>query len=66
MPSQRKKGKKLVGFFATEEEARALFEAAKGRGKSVADFLRDVIREAAEEYKVRPPKSGSNDQKEKP
>lgn len=46
MANQRKQGKKLVGFFATEQEAAALIEAARVRGLTVADFLRHVIRES--------------------
>jgi hypothetical protein len=43
MPSQRKKGKKLVGFFATEDEAAAIIAAAKSQGMTVADWLRSLI-----------------------
>jgi hypothetical protein len=43
MPSQRDKSKKLVGFFATEEEKKALKKAAKHHGFStLADFLRAI------------------------
>lgn len=41
MPNQRDKNKKLVGFFATEAEKKALQKAAKQHGySSLADFLR--------------------------
>lgn len=46
MANQRKEGKRLVGFFATEEEAVALMQAAHARGLTVADFLRQVIRDS--------------------
>jgi hypothetical protein len=46
MPNQRKEGKKLVGFFATEEEAKAILDAASAEGVSVAEWLRRRIREA--------------------
>ena len=59
MPNQRKKGKKLVGFFATEEEAAALHKAAENEGVSVADFLRGVIRKA----EARLPKSSKREVK---
>lgn len=43
MPNQRDKNKKLVGFFATEAEKKALQKAAKQHGySSVADFLRAI------------------------
>ncbi len=43
MPNQRDKNKKLVGFFATEEEKKALKKAAKQHGyASLADFLRAI------------------------
>lgn len=45
MPNQRKKGKKLVGFFATEEEAGAMMAAAKAQGMTLADWLRSLIPE---------------------
>jgi hypothetical protein len=46
MPSQRKEGKRLVGFFADEEEARALLDAATAEGVSVAEWLRRRVHEA--------------------
>lgn len=61
MPSQRKEGKKLVGFFATEEEARALLNAAEAAGLSVADWMRRAIREADKSAsKKTPPKKKPN------
>jgi len=59
MPNQRKKGKKLVGFFATEDEARALLEAADAANMSVADWLRLQIREATQ--KPTKPRRGRKD-----
>lgn len=46
MPNQRDKSKKLVGFFASEEEAKALLQAAEAEGLTVADWLRKRIAEA--------------------
>lgn len=43
MPNQRKAGKRMVGFYATEEEATAMMEAAKREGKTLADWLRALI-----------------------
>jgi hypothetical protein len=45
MPNQRKAGKRMVGFYATEEEATAMMEAAKREGKTLADWLRALIPE---------------------
>ena len=46
MPSIRKKGKKIVGFFATEEEKAMLKQAASLAGfESLADYLRWVAKE---------------------
>lgn len=43
MANQRDPKKKLVGYFATEEEKAALKKLAKERGyKSVADLLRAI------------------------
>jgi hypothetical protein len=56
MPNKRKEGKKLVGFFATEEEAAALLSAAKAGGMTVADFIRTAIHKANAKHtpKVKP------------
>ncbi len=43
MPNQRKAGKRMVGFYATEEEATAMMDAAKREGKTLADWLRSLI-----------------------
>jgi predicted DNA-binding protein len=43
MPSQRKKGLKLLGAFVTEEEHKRFNELAKSRGKNAAEMLRDLI-----------------------
>jgi hypothetical protein len=43
MPNQRKAGKRMVGFYATEEEATAMMEAARREGKTLADWLRSLI-----------------------
>lgn len=43
MPNQRKAGKRMVGFYATEDEATAMMEAAKREGKTLADWLRSLI-----------------------
>lgn len=45
MPNQRKAGKRMVGFYATEDEATAMMEAAKREGKTLADWLRALIPE---------------------
>lgn len=45
MPSQRKKGKRMVGFYATEEEAGAMMRAASDKGMTLADWLRALIPE---------------------
>ena len=43
MPSQRDPNKKLVGFFATDEEKAALQKAAKANGyNNLAAFLRAI------------------------
>lgn len=46
MPNQREKTKKLVGFFATPEELKAIHQAADADGLTVADWLRARIAEA--------------------
>jgi hypothetical protein len=43
MPNQRKAGKRMVGFYATEEEATAMMEAARREGKTLSDWLRSLI-----------------------
>jgi hypothetical protein len=43
MPSVRKKGKRMVGFYATEEEAAAMMQAAKAQNMTLADWLRALI-----------------------
>jgi hypothetical protein len=42
MASQREKSKKLLGFYATPEEKKALQDIAKARGISVAELLRRI------------------------
>ncbi len=44
----------MVGFYATEEEAAAMMEAAKSRGMTLADWMRSLI---ATEEPTPPPKS---------
>jgi hypothetical protein len=53
MPNQRKAGKRMVGFYATEEEATAMMEAARREGKTLADWLRALIPEE-EKSKAKP------------
>lgn len=43
MPGQRRKDKRMVGFYATEEEALAMMLAAKSRGMTLSDWLRSLI-----------------------
>jgi hypothetical protein len=43
MANQRKEGKKLVGFWATEDEARALLHEAERRGMTVTGLLKSLI-----------------------
>ena len=43
MPSQRKKGLKLLGAFVSEEEHKRFNELAKSRGKNAAEMLRELI-----------------------
>jgi hypothetical protein len=40
MANQRKKTKKLVGFYASPEEKASLEEAAKARGLTLSELLR--------------------------
>jgi len=42
MPNQRDKSKKLIGFYATPEEKKALIEAAKKRGITLSELLRQL------------------------
>ena len=56
MPNQRKAGKRMVGFYATEEEATAMMEAARREGKTLADWLRALIPEE-EKSKAKPASS---------
>ena len=42
--NQRKKGKKLIGFYASPEEKEALEKQAKARGISVSELLRRFAR----------------------
>lgn len=58
MPSQRKAGKRMVGFYATEEEAAAMMEAAKRNNMTLADWLRSLIPD--DNPKLQLPKSKSN------
>jgi hypothetical protein len=45
MPNQRKPGKKMFGFQATEEERAATKEAYQTEGfESAADFLRELLK----------------------
>lgn len=43
MPNQRKKDKRLVGFYASPEEEEAFKRAAEHLGMNGAEFLRYVI-----------------------
>ena len=43
MPNQRRKDKRMVGFYATEDEALAMMQAAKAQGMTLADWLRSLI-----------------------
>ncbi|HEY2343841.1 MAG TPA: ribbon-helix-helix protein, CopG family [Chthoniobacteraceae bacterium] len=43
MPSQRKKGLKLVGAFVEESTYKALKTEAKRRGLSLAELVRQLI-----------------------
>lgn len=61
MPNQRKKGKRMVGFFASEKEAEALDRAAKSLGMNVSDFLRYVI-EINDPHPKSSPKEGGRDE----
>lgn len=45
MPSQRKKGLKLVGAFVPEADYKKLKAEAKRRGMTVADLVREKIAE---------------------
>ena len=42
MPSQRDKDKKLIGFYASPAEKKALEKLAKARGITVAQLLREI------------------------
>lgn len=42
MANQRDKSKKLVGFYASPEEKKALAKIAKARGISVSELLRQL------------------------
>ena len=42
MPNQRDKSKKLVGFYATPDEQKALKAIAKKRGISLSELLRQL------------------------
>lgn len=42
MANQRKKDKKLVGFYASPEEKKKIEALAKARGMSLADLLRAI------------------------
>jgi hypothetical protein len=60
MPNQRKAGKRMVGFYATEEEATAMMEAARREGKTLADWLRALIPDEGKKTAgARPPKKKS-------
>lgn len=43
MPSQRKKGLKLLGAFVTEKQHADFSKKAKARGKDNATLLRELI-----------------------
>jgi hypothetical protein len=43
MANQRRKDKRMVGFYATEDEAAAMMAAAKAKGMTLADWLRSLI-----------------------
>lgn len=43
MANQRRKDKRMVGFYATEDEAAAMMAAAKANGMTLADWLRSLI-----------------------
>lgn len=51
MPNQRDRSKKLVGFFATDEEKRLIQKAEKAHKMTVAGFIRAI---ATGELKVSP------------
>lgn len=44
MPNQRKKGKKIVGVWLSESEREALKTISDQTGMSVADIIREAIR----------------------
>lgn len=44
MPNKRDKDKKLVGFWATAEEKKALEKLAKKKGVTVAELLRSILK----------------------
>ena len=58
MANQRKAGKRLVGFFATEEEQALLKQGAKLAGfETMADYLRWVAQNQPKPPVSRPPRS---------
>lgn len=44
MPNKRDKNKKLVGFWATAAEKKALEKLAKKKGLTVAELLRSILK----------------------
>lgn len=59
MANQRRKDKRMVGFYATEEEAAAMMAAAKAKGMTLADWLRSLIPEGQEQAPSKPKKRGA-------
>jgi hypothetical protein len=43
MPNKRRSDKRMVGFYASEDEALAMMEAAKAQGMTLADWFRSLI-----------------------
>jgi hypothetical protein len=49
----------MVGFYATEEEALAMMQAAKSQGMTLADWLRSLIPQPAEDQRPTSKKRGA-------
>lgn len=48
MPNQRKKGKKLVGYYEWESNVDALAKEAERRGINVSELLKELTKELIE------------------